>query len=543
MADNKTVTNQKTTFDGDTNDDYTVATDEVGTVDYQRVKLVDPTLGGEDPIGNSANPMHVQGTVTSSGGATAANQTTIIGHVDEIETKLDTIAGNQLAAGHSVTADGSDIDSNNSTVAQLGVSGVFTGTGTDCEGYNSVAITLHSDVSSADPGMSFQFSQDNTNWDDQYNFFLDITESTTRRFQFPICAQYFRVVYTNGATGTADLRIQTILHRNNILTSIHRVGDEITSDRSAQVVKAAITGRNISTNDYESLDLVSALGINFVPAILIDQNGTLLDYSGNSEFYVLPGSTDGTKANSGYIRTDADDHVQVDVLSTTPGTGATDLGKAEDTAHSSGDVGVMPLGVQKSVLAPLGDEGDYVPFQASSTGSIRVVEEQSSNLITINTSTSTIATDTTAINGKLPTLQAVSADDLSTLTAMSKIAAWGFYYDEDGNNWDRVRGNSTDGLQTHGGRVSSVTEATGGVTTSDAQILASDSTRRGGYINNSSDTSVWISLGGTATTAAPSTLIPPRASMNLEIGGIVYTGAVNAIHGGSGTKNVAIVTF
>jgi hypothetical protein len=45
-----------------------------------------------------------------------------------------------------------------------------------------------------------------------------------------------------------------------------------------------------------------------------------------------------------------------------PGTGATDLGKAEDAAHSDGDVGVMALGVRKDTPSALaGTDGDYIP--------------------------------------------------------------------------------------------------------------------------------------------------------------------------------------
>ena len=52
----------------------------------------------------------------------------------------------------------------------------------------------------------------------------------------------------------------------------------------------------------------------------------------------------------------------VDVASLVPGTGATNLGKAEDAAHTSGDVGVMPLSVRKDTLAALAADGDYQPL-------------------------------------------------------------------------------------------------------------------------------------------------------------------------------------
>jgi hypothetical protein len=134
------------------------------------------------------------------------------------------------------------VDANNSSTAQLDPGGTnnFVETGTDISQYTSVAVTVHSDKDSAVDGMIFEFSQDGTNWDDQYTFTLKEADSQTRRFQFPVTAQYFRVNYTNGATLTTQFRIQTILHRENILTSIHRVKDIVRDDRSAQIMKAAI---------------------------------------------------------------------------------------------------------------------------------------------------------------------------------------------------------------------------------------------------------------------------------------------------------------
>jgi hypothetical protein len=62
----------------------------------------------------------------------------------------------------------------------------------------------------------------------------------------------------------------------------------------------------------------------------------------------------------------------VDVLSVVPGTGATNLGKAEDAAHSSGDVGVMALGVRQDTQVDFGADGDYVPLSIDAAGGARV---------------------------------------------------------------------------------------------------------------------------------------------------------------------------
>jgi hypothetical protein len=98
--------------------------------------------------------------------------------------------------------------------------------------------------------------------------------------------------------------------------------------------------------------------------------------------------TDGTNAR--ILKTDASGELQVDVLtlpalaagtnnigdvdvlSIVPGTGATNLGKAEDAAHTSGDVGVMPLAVRNDAGTALGADGDYTPLTVNSAGALYV---------------------------------------------------------------------------------------------------------------------------------------------------------------------------
>lgn len=57
----------------------------------------------------------------------------------------------------------------------------------------------------------------------------------------------------------------------------------------------------------------------------------------------------------------------------TPGTGATNLGKAEDAAHVSGDVGVMVLSVRGDTETGLvSAAGDYAPVQTNAAGRLKV---------------------------------------------------------------------------------------------------------------------------------------------------------------------------
>ena len=62
----------------------------------------------------------------------------------------------------------------------------------------------------------------------------------------------------------------------------------------------------------------------------------------------------------------------VDVASVVPGTGATNLGKAEDAVHSSGDVGVMSLAVRNDAGTALAADGDYIPVMVNGVGSVYV---------------------------------------------------------------------------------------------------------------------------------------------------------------------------
>lgn len=75
------------------------------------------------------------------------------------------------------------------------------------------------------------------------------------------------------------------------------------------------------------------------------------------------------------LRTDSTGSVWVRVSTidgVVAGTGATNLGKAEDAAHSSGDTGVMALAVRSDTPTAKGADGDYVPLLTDSLGRLHV---------------------------------------------------------------------------------------------------------------------------------------------------------------------------
>ncbi len=69
----------------------------------------------------------------------------------------------------------------------------------------------------------------------------------------------------------------------------------------------------------------------------------------------------------------ADGSYNVTIKGTTPGTGATDLGKAEDAQHTSGDTGVMSLAVQKNTAASVAADGDYHPLEVDANGRLHAI--------------------------------------------------------------------------------------------------------------------------------------------------------------------------
>lgn len=56
------------------------------------------------------------------------------------------------------------------------------------------------------------------------------------------------------------------------------------------------------------------------------------------------------------------------INSVIPGTAATELGKAEDNLHASGDTGVAVWGVKKNSNVSLAGDGDYHPFEINADG-------------------------------------------------------------------------------------------------------------------------------------------------------------------------------
>lgn len=90
----------------------------------------------------------------------------------------------------------------------------------------------------------------------------------------------------------------------------------------------------------------------------------------------------------------------VDITSVVPGTAATNLGKAEDAGHTSGDVGVMALAVRNDALAGLaGTTLDYSPIAVDIGG--RVMADKSPAAAMVRGLNSVAGTGDTAVTGTI----------------------------------------------------------------------------------------------------------------------------------------------
>lgn len=119
---------------------------------------------------------------------------------------------------------------------------------------------------------------------------------------------------------------------------------------------------------------------NSIAASLVDSTG--VQYSGSNPVPISDAggsvTVDGTVAatQSGTWTLGANSGVDigdVDVTSVIPGTGASNLGKAEDAAHASGDVGVMALTVANESNTARAANNDYLPIASDTEGNVRIV--------------------------------------------------------------------------------------------------------------------------------------------------------------------------
>tara|TARA_R100000329_G_scaffold2578_2_gene3974 strand:- start:72 stop:1265 length:1194 start_codon:yes stop_codon:yes gene_type:complete len=200
----------------------------------------------------------------------------------------------------------------------------------------------------------------------------DVIETTLTAIETDAAAIEVLIGSTNSKIDTLDSVLDNILVKN---TEIDSVLDTIKVDTEAIETAVELLDNAISGNEMQVDVLTIAAGDNNIGNVDIASSLPAGDNNiGNVDIAsALPAGSNAIgklAANSGV------DIGDVDVTSIVPGTGATNLGKAEDAAHSSGDVGVMPLAVRNDLPEALGGaDGDYSPLQVNAAGSLYTKDE------------------------------------------------------------------------------------------------------------------------------------------------------------------------
>lgn len=143
--------------------------------------------------------------------------------------------------------------------------------------------------------------------------------------------------------------------------SVDDNGGSLTVDGTVAVssVTTSITPGTAATNLGKAEDAVHASGDVGVQALAVRQD-TATALAANGDYVPLIVDSTGRL------------HTAAGVTSVTPGTAATNLGKAEDAVHASGDVGVMALAVRQDTPSALAANGDYTPLSTDDQGRLHV---------------------------------------------------------------------------------------------------------------------------------------------------------------------------
>lgn len=293
-----------------------------------------------------------------------ADTSLLAGTVSGTEQQVDVVAplpaGTNNIGDVDVASIAGILDTTNSSTALLGSGAVFTGLATDITNIASVVINIFTDQASATDGFSLQFSSDGTNWDEQFNH--PITANQADTFVHTPDAQFFRIVYTNGAVAQGVFRLQTCLRSVGVAPISFRVGQNLT-DSSLSVVTRAVLSAKKPDLTYTNIDATAGGNLK-VSIEQVDAGADLAKETTLSTIATDITTLAGTVAGS---------EQQVDVITS-----------------------ALPAGASTSVN------------QATANTS----------LSSIDGDTTTIAADTTSIDGKTPALgQAASASSVPIVLA------------------------------------------------------------------------------------------------------------------------------
>jgi hypothetical protein len=228
-------------------------------------------------------------------------------------------------------------------------------------------------------------------------------------------------VTANAGTGGADFAVDTITGSVQVPYVKLMSGTDTAEDL---IGGDATNGLDVDVTRVSGTVAVSNAGLTALAAAISTE--VQVDVVG-----ALPAGTNAIgklAANSGV------DIGDVDVTSVTPGTTASSLGKAEDAAHSSGDVGVLAMAVRRDTAAVGSDtDGDYSTLNVDANGRLHV---NVGNTVTVgshavtNAGTFAVQVDGSALTALQVIDNPVIVDDAAFTPATTSVMMAGFEADE-----------------------------------------------------------------------------------------------------------------
>lgn len=392
MANNKALP-----FTGSGDTSATVATDEIAGVDYQVVKLADGTEDATTRIaaggGVEAGALRVTVASDSTGvlsvddnGASLtvdnAHLTSLGGAVSGTEVQVDVVGA--LPAG--TNAIGKLAANSGVDIGDVDVTSVVPGTGATNLGKAEDAAHTTGDVGVMGLAVRTDTPANRSGTDGDYEPLQmsagRLWTSATIDTALPAGTNAIGKLAANSGVDIGDVDVTSVVpgtgasNLGKAEDAAHSTGDVgVMSLAVRKDTAAALAGTD---GDYAPLEVDADGKLHVNPGTVTVTNAHLTSLGGaisGTEVQVdvvgaLPAGTNAIgklAANSGV------DIGDVDVASVVPGTGATNLGKAEDAAHTSGDVGVMALSVRQDTAAALsGTDADYQPLITDASGRLHV---------------------------------------------------------------------------------------------------------------------------------------------------------------------------
>jgi hypothetical protein len=364
--------------------------------------------------------------VTVSGVATAANQTTVIGHLDGVEGLLTTIDGDTGTIAGAVAGTEMQVDvvgalpAGNNNIGDVDVASVVPGTAATSLGKAEDAAHSSGDTGVMSLAVRLDSAASLADTDGDYAPLQLDSAGALRVTGGGGGTEYVVDAAAPAApTGSAGL-----MERDDALSALTEVEGDWTNMRAnangALWVKhdGTVTVDGSGVTQPVSHAALTELAAAIDTEMQVDVVGALPAGDNNIGNVDIASAIPAGNNNIG----------DVDVASVVPGTAATNLGKAEDAAHTTGDTGVAILGVRRDTAASGADtDGDYASLNLDATGRLWAHDPVAEALLTtIDADTGGILTSVqtldNAISGSEMQVDVVAALPAGT-NAIGKLAA------------------------------------------------------------------------------------------------------------------------